>query len=108
MTTFDLTYNPFTKEKRFLVNDREDSFDECWGTDNKELFEWCGNFYERLYKKYNDKEMTVKFKGILRDYEFLEDAKSQYEKLNPDFKIILEVRFTLLKITFLQIKQKNT
>lgn len=90
MTTFDLTYNPFTKEKRFLVNDREDSFDECWGTDNKELFEWCGNFYERLYKKYNDKEMTVKFKGILRDYEFLEDAKSQYEKLNPDFKIILE------------------
>ena len=46
MTNFDLTYNPFTKEKKFLYNGEEDSFDECWGTDNKELFEWCGNFYE--------------------------------------------------------------
>ena len=90
MTNFDLTYNPFTKEKKFLYNGEEDSFDECWGTDNKELFEWCGNFYESLYKKYNDKEMTVRFKGILRDYEFLVDAKSEYEKKNPDFKITLE------------------
>lgn len=90
MTNFDLTYNPFTKEKKFLYNGEEDSFDECWGTDNKELFEWCDNFYESLYKKYNDKEMTVRFKGILRDYEFLVDAKSEYEKKNPDFKITLE------------------
>lgn len=90
MTNFDLTYNPFTKEKKFLYNGEEDSFDECWGTDNKELFEWCDNFYESLYKKYNDKEMTVRFKGILRDYEFLVDVKSEYEKKNPDFKITLE------------------
>lgn len=90
MTNFDLTYNPFTKEKKFLYNGEEDSFDECWGTDNKELFEWCDNFYESLYKKYNDKEMTVRFKGILRDYEFLVDAKFEYEKKNPDFKITLE------------------
>ena len=34
--------------------------------------------------------MTVRFKEILRDYEFLVDAKSEYEKKNPDFKITLE------------------
>lgn len=90
MTTFDLTYNPFTKEKIFLVDGKEDTFDECWGTGNKELSEWCSIFYEKLYKKYNDSEMTIKFKGILRDYEFLEDAKTQYEKENPSAKITLE------------------
>lgn len=89
MTTFNLIYNPFTKEKRFCVNGVEDNFEECWGTDNKELSEWSSNFFERLYRKYNDSEMTIKFKGILRDYEFLEDAKEQYEAENKSVKISL-------------------
>ena len=89
MTTFELAYNPFTKEKQFFVDGKKDSFDECWGVDNKELSEWCNVFYERLYKKYNDSEMTVKFKGILRDYEFLEDAKEQYKKTNPSINVEL-------------------
>ena len=59
MTTFELTYNPFTKEKNFLVDGKQDSFDECWGVDNRELSEWCSVFYERLYKKYNDSRSKI-------------------------------------------------
>ena len=87
MTNFDLTYNPFSKEKKFLVNGEEDSFTECWGEGNKELSEWCSVFFEKLYKKYNDSEMRVKFKGIVRDIEFLEDAKDAYVKRNESVKI---------------------
>ncbi len=89
MTNFDLTYNPFSKEKKFLVDGEEDSFTECWGEGNKELSEWCSGFFEKLYKKYNDSEMRVKFKGIVRDFEFLEDAKDAYEKRNESVKIEL-------------------
>lgn len=89
MTNFDLTYNPFSKEKKFLVDGEEDSFTECWGEGNKELSEWCSGFFEKLYKKYNDSEMRVKFKGIVRDFEFLEDAKDAYEKRNEFVKIEL-------------------
>lgn len=89
MTTFELTYNPFTKEKTFQVNGEKDDLEECWGSESKELSEWVAFFYEKLYKKYNDSEMKVKFKGILRDYEFLEDAKNAYEKENPRVKIEL-------------------
>lgn len=90
MTNFDLTYNPFTKEKIFLVDGKEDSFDDCWGTSNKELSEWASVFFEKLYKKYNDSEMEISFKGIIRDYEFLEDAKLAYEKENTSAKITLK------------------
>ena len=91
MTTFDLMYNPFTKEKKFFKNGKkEDSLDEWLGTGNKELSEWCGDFFEKLYKKYNDPEMEVNFKGILRDYEFLEDAKEAYEKEKSSVKITLK------------------
>lgn len=90
MTTFDLTYNPFTKEKKFFVEGEEKCFDECWGTSNKELSEWCGDFFGKLFKKHNDPEMEVNFKGILRDYEFLEDAKEAYEKENTSAKITLK------------------
>ena len=60
------------------------------GAENRELSEWVGCFYEKLYKKYNDSEMEINFKGILRDYEFLEDAKIAYEKENPSVKINLK------------------
>lgn len=90
MTTFDLTYNPFTKEKKFRKDDKEENFDECWGAGNKELSEWCNVFFEKLYEKYNDPEMEVTFKGILRDYEFLVDAKAAYEKKNSSAKITLK------------------
>lgn len=89
MTHFDLTYNPFLKEKIFLVDGKKDDFDECWGVGNKELSEWVNLFFEKLYKKYNDSEMEVSFKGIIRDYEFLEDAKLAYEKENSSAKITL-------------------
>ena len=92
MTTFYLSYNPFTKEKTFQVDGENDDLEQCWGSESKELSEWVGCFYEKLYKKYNDSEMEVKFKGILRDYEFLEDAKIAYEKENPSVKISLKGR----------------
>jgi len=89
MTKFDLNYNPFTKEKIFLVDDKPDKFEECWGISNKELSEWSDKFFEKLYKKYNDSKMSVKFKGILRDYEFLKDAKKRYEAHNSSVHIEL-------------------
>lgn len=89
MAKFNLTYNPYTREKSFFVDGKEDSFGECWGTGNKELSEWASRFFEKLYKKYNDSEMEVSFKGIIRDYEFLEDAKLAYEKENTSANITL-------------------
>ena len=89
MTVFDLTYNPFTKEKTFYVDGKEDDFDECWGGGSKELSEWSSIFFEKVYRKYNDSEMEVHFKGIIRDYEFLEDAKDAYQKENSSVTITL-------------------
>lgn len=87
--TVDLTYNPFTGEKTFLVDGRKDTFEECWGADNKELAEWCKDFFKKLYEKYNDSQITVNFKGILRDYEFLEDAVNDFKNDEPKVKVTL-------------------
>ncbi len=98
MTTFDLTYNPFTKEKIFKVDGKEADLEECWGQGNKELVEWSGSFFEVLYKKYNDSEITVNFKGIVRDLQFLEDAKLAYEMQKPNLKITInDVGCSLVK-----------
>lgn len=31
MTTFYLSYNPFTKEKTFQVDGENDDLEQCWG-----------------------------------------------------------------------------
>lgn len=90
MKKFELTYNPFTHEKTFLADDKPATLPKCWGDDeSKELSEWCGDFFQALYDKFNDCEMEVHFKGILRDLEFLKDALDKYRKENPSVTITL-------------------
>lgn len=91
MKKFELTYNPFTHERTFLANGKPAILPKCWGDDDsKELSEWCGDFFQSLRDKYNDSEMEVRFKGILRDLEFLQDALEAYRKDNPSDKITLD------------------
>lgn len=90
MKTFELTYNPFTHEKMFLVDGVPATLSNCWGEDDsKELSDWCGDFFKALKDKFNDAEMEVSFKGILRDWESLLDAKEKYCAENPADKITL-------------------
>lgn len=90
MKKIELTYNPFTHERTFLVNGEPDSLPNCWGDDDREeLSEWCGDFFEALESKYNT-EMEVSFKGILRDWESLADAKEKYHHDNPSDRITLK------------------
>lgn len=87
--TVDLIYNPFTREKTFVVDGKKETLEECWGTEDKELSEWCANFFDKLYRKYNDSHITVNFRGILRDYEYLEDSLNVYKAKSKSVDIKL-------------------
>ena len=87
---FELTYNPFTHERTFLAQGKPATLSNCWGDDDsKALSEWCGDFFKALKDKFNDSEMEVCFNGILRDFEFLSDAREEYLLKNPDDTIKL-------------------
>ncbi len=90
MKKIELTYNPFTHERTFLVDGKSATLPKCWGeSGTKELSEWCGDFFQALKDKFNDSEMEVRFKGILRDWEFLTDAREKYSTENPSDRIAL-------------------
>ena len=90
MMKFELTYNPFTHERTFLAQGKPATLSNCWGDDDsKALSEWCGDFFKALKDKFNDSEMEVCFNGILRDFEFLSDAREEYLLKNPDDTIKL-------------------
>ena len=90
MMKFELTYNPFTHERTFLAQGKPATLSNCWGDDDsKELSEWCGDFFKAVKDKFNDSEMEVCFNGILRDFEFLSDAREEYLLKNPDDTIKL-------------------
>ncbi len=90
MKKIKLTYNPFTHERIFTVDGKTETLPKCWGEDDsKELSEWCGDFFSALKAKFNDSEMEVHFKGILRDWDFLSDAKEKYCSENPSDRISL-------------------
>ncbi len=90
MKKVELTYNPFTHERTFLVDGKSATLPKCWGeSGTKELSEWCGDFFQALKDKFNDSEMEVRFKGILRDWEFLSDAREKYCTENPSDRIVL-------------------
>lgn len=91
MKKFELTYNPFTHERTFLLNGKTAALPNCWGDDEgKSLSEWSGDFFKAIRGKYNDSEMEVRFKGIIRDLEFLEDALETYRKDHPTDKITID------------------
>lgn len=90
MKKIELTYNPFTHERTFLVDGKSATLPKCWGeSGNRELSEWCGDFFRSLKDKFNDSEMEVRFKGILRDWELLSDAKEKYCAENPSDRVAL-------------------
>ena len=90
MTKFELRYNPFTHERTFLANGKMENIPNCWGDDDsKELSEWCGDFFKAVKDKFNDSEMEVHFKGILRDWEFISDACEKHRAENPGDVITL-------------------
>lgn len=90
MKKIELTYNPFTHERTFRVDGKFATLPKCWGESGaKELSEWCGEFFQALKDKFNDSEMEVRFKGILRDWEFLSGAKERYCTENPSDRISL-------------------
>ena len=90
MMKFELTYNPFTHERTFLAQGKPATLSNCWGDDDsKALSEWCGDFFKALKDKFNDSEMEVCFNVILRDFEFLSDAREEYLLKNPDDTIKL-------------------
>lgn len=112
MTKVNLSYNPFLSKVALEVNGAKANMSRVWGEKKiKELGNWASDFYDELEKTYNDSEYEINFKGIMRDYEFLEDAlkthknsslfsltgkencvyaKDQLEKLNTIFAEIQE------------------
>lgn len=88
MTKVNLIYNPFLSEVSLEVNGIKANMPRVWG-ENKidELGNWASDFYDELEKKYNDLEYEINFKGITRDYEFLEDALKTH-KNSAMFKLV--------------------
>ena len=75
MTKVNLSYNPFLSEVALEVNGAKANMPQVWGEKKiDELGNWASNFLDELERKYNDSEYEINFKGIMRDYEFLEDA----------------------------------
>lgn len=82
MTTIELMYNPYTREKKVLKGNCEEPkivLSELCAADGKELSEWASDFLKSAVNYYND-SLTINFSGIRRDYEFLQDAKEKLEK----------------------------
>lgn len=71
MKKVDLSYNPFLKEVDLLVDGKKATLPRI---SRKELYLWAKDFYGELENKYNAGEYIINFQGIMRDYEFLEDA----------------------------------
>ncbi|MBP3674923.1 MAG: hypothetical protein J6I71_00390 [Campylobacter sp.] len=83
MKKVDLSYNPFLKEVDLLVDGKKATLPRI---SRKELYLWAKDFYDALKIKYNAGEYIINFQGIMRDYEFLEDALKE-RKDRAKFKL---------------------
>ena len=115
MTSIDLKYNPYTREKVLCIGGEKQSPKVCaklCGTNDTELSEWAGRFFETAVEMYND-SLIVYFTGIRRDYEFLEDACKRWTDKNVQIelkekKIVdVENRLNDLKALFAQMQQET-
>lgn len=77
MIKVELSYNPFLKEVSIDVNGSPAKLEVFKKKTNTNP--WAMEFIKELENKYNDKEYEINFKGITRDYEFLEDAIKEYK-----------------------------
>lgn len=79
MTRVDLTYNPYTRERKLVIDSKEipgNQTSNFCGAKGTELSQWCGTLWERLASHCND-DIELWFTGIQRDFEFLSDAMNR-------------------------------
>lgn len=92
MTRVDLTYNPYTRERKLVIDSKEiarERLSSYCGAEGTELSQWCGALWEKLSSDCND-DIQLRFTGILRDFEFLEDAKKKAEEKSSQYDFVLE------------------
>lgn len=92
MTRVDLIYNPYTRERKLSIDSKEvarDRLSSFCGAEGTELSEWCGPLWGKLSSDCND-DIALRFTGILRDFEFLEDAKKKAEEKDSQYDFVLE------------------
>ena len=115
MTSIDLEYNPYTREKRLYIGGEAQHaavVTKLCGADGTELSEWAERFFEAAVELCND-SLVVYFSGIRRDYEFLEDActrrKSDSVQIELKEKKIVDAenRLNELKALFAEMQQET-
>ena len=92
MTRVDLTYNPYTRERKLVIDSKEiarERLSSYCGAEGTELSQWCGSLWGKLSSDCND-DIELRFTGILRDFEFLEDAKKKAEEKISTYDFVLE------------------
>ncbi|WP_086244115.1 dynamin family protein [Campylobacter devanensis] len=111
MTKVNLSYNPFLSEVALEVNGAKANMPQVWGEKKiDELGNWASDFYDELERKYNDSEYEINFKGIMRDYEFLEDAlkahknSSSFSLTGTENCVYAKDQLEKLKIIFAEIQ----
>lgn len=79
----ELTYNPYTKEKKLVADGKVQTLDNCW-SEKEELSSWADKFFEAIYSKFHRDSIDFSFTGIERDYEYITDALNKFLLDNPD------------------------
>lgn len=114
MTSINLVYNPYTREKSLSVGGMVQEKSVCTklcGADGTELSEWALHLFNASVEYFND-SVSISFSGIRRDFEFLEDAAKRCEyssdiKLSEKKIVDVKDRLQELKELFANM-QKNT
>ena len=76
MVHLELTFNPYKLQTQLKVSNKAASrelVERICGSDGVDLSSWSSSFFKRSVNEFND-NVDVTFNGLLRDYEFLEDA----------------------------------
>ena len=114
MTKVNLSYNPFLSEVALEVNGAKANMPQVWGEKKiDELGNWASDFYDELERKYNDSEYEINFKGIMRDYEFLEDAlkahknSSSFSLTGKENCVYAKDQLEKLKTIFAEIQETS-
>jgi dynamin family protein len=89
-TKIELIYNPYTVETKFKVNGA-DGIDESITniTRGKRLQIWIDKILEKLFKKYNTRDVDFEFTGTVLDAEDVKDAVCSFNKTNTPMSIKL-------------------
>lgn len=76
MIKLELSFNPYKLQTAMKVSGKkasQDLVERICGTEGTDLSVWSASFFPRAVEEFNE-SVDVTFNGLLRDYEFLEDA----------------------------------